>query len=101
MPIEPSIDQAVVRVSGEIDLSNVEELEKALERAVYRRDHVTVHVKDVTFMGLEGARALLRAADSLPKRGRLYVLGPSSPLLRVMEVLEASRHPKLVLLPEC
>ena len=101
MPIEPSIDPAVVRVSGEIDLSNVDELEQALGRAVFHRSHVTVRVQDVTFMGLEGARALLRAAETLPEHGRLYVMGPSPALMRVMGILEASRHPKLVLLPEC
>ena len=101
MPIEPSIDPAVVCVSGEIDLSNVGELDEALAKAVFRRSHVTVRVQDVTFMGLEGARALLRAAESLPEHGRLYVMGPSPTIMRVMDILEAARHPKLVLLPEC
>ena len=101
MSIDSNIDQSVIRVSGEIDLANVGQLERALDAAISRHPHVTVHVEDVTFMGLEGARALVRAAEALPDRGRLYVLGPSPQLMRVVDILVGSRFPKLVLLPEC
>jgi anti-anti-sigma factor len=101
VPIERSDDPAVVVVSGEVDLSNVDELVQALDRAISRHDHVTVHLADVTFMGLEGGRELVRAARRLPDRGRLYVVRPSAAVMRMMEILEASRERKLVLLPEC
>jgi anti-anti-sigma factor len=97
--MSPARDE--IRVSGEIDISNVSELEHALALATARHDHVTVHVEDVTYMGLEGARALLRAAQGLPRRGRLYVTRPSPQLVRVFEILETSLVPGLVLLPDC
>ena len=101
MPIQRSTDPAVVIVSGEIDLSNANELGEALDRAISRRDHVTVQLGDVTFMGLEGGRELVKAAQRLPERGRLYVVRPSAAVMRMMEILGASRARKLVLLPEC
>jgi anti-anti-sigma factor len=101
VPVETSPDLDEIRVSGEIDLSNVLELEDALLRALARHTHVTVHVEEVTYIGLEGARALLRAAQALPQRGRLYVTRPSAQLVRVLEILDAGRVPALVLLPNC
>jgi anti-anti-sigma factor len=94
-------DPSVIRISGEIDLSNLSELEAALEEAISQRDHVALHVWDVDFMGLEGARAVIRAAERLPQDGRLYVLGPRAGIMQVMAVLDASRVRQLVLLPEC
>jgi anti-anti-sigma factor len=101
LEIRPGADPSVIRISGEIDLSNVQELERALDRAISERDAVAVHVWEVSFMGLEGARVLVQAARRLPEHGHLYVVGPSAALMRTMEILEASRVRQLVLLPEC
>jgi anti-anti-sigma factor len=101
VPIEPSSNPEVVLVSGEIDLSNLGDMVVALDRAISHSRYVTVHLENVTFMGLEGARALMRAAESLPDGGRLYAIGPSQAIMRTMDILEASRLRKLVLLPEC
>jgi len=99
--IRSGADPSVIRISGEIDLSNVNDLDRALDRAMAERDDVAVHLWDVEFMGLEGARVLVQAAQRLPERGRLYVVGPSPPLMRMMEILDASQVKQLVLLPEC
>jgi anti-anti-sigma factor len=101
MAVETSANLDEIRVSGEVDLSNVVELEDALLAAIARHTHVTVHVEEVTYFGLEGARALIRAAQALPPRGRLYVTRPPRQLVRILEILDVARIPELVLLPNC
>jgi anti-anti-sigma factor len=79
---------AVVRVDGEVDLSNSEQLAEALRgSAVASAAGAVVDLTDVPFMDSSGLRVLLTAVrDGRPPL--LAVVEPESPVARLIELAE-------------
>jgi anti-anti-sigma factor len=69
VPAQPSGPWPVVRLRGEIDLANVEELYRVAEGAVSNRDAgLVVDLSGVTFLDSTGLRLLFRLARRLGDR---------------------------------
>ena len=83
----------IVQVTGEVDLTNVQQLEAALDRAS-RADQGTVVVAmgQTSYFDSKGVRALLRAAERLTvTRQHLVVVAPSGAIARrILEIAGAT-----------
>lgn len=70
----------VIRVAGEIDMSNVSELESAIEQAEAGapvRAVIVIDLRKVTFLGAESMRCLVSAHDRIAETGRsMRVVAP-------------------------
>ena len=93
-PLKISIERpngiAVVRVEGEVDLDNADNLSAALLTAGAEGDHgVVADLLGVPFMDSSGLKALLVASADLGDRLRL-ALSPGSPVLRLLDLVEVS-----------
>lgn len=85
-------------VSGEIDASNVNLLETALNHPVLAPSNLHVDLSQLTFCDLAGLRALVRAAQNLGSGRCLVVHGMPLQLRRVMELVGWSDLPNLLVL---
>jgi anti-anti-sigma factor len=85
----------LVRVNGEVDYSNSEELDSALRCAV--RDAPTGFVIDLTsveYMDSAGVQSLLSAYKGLMKSGgRLAVVVTDSNVKGILDIINANRLP--------
>jgi hypothetical protein len=77
-----------VRVSGEVDLDNVDLLEQALAIAAERSPDVCVDASGLTFIDVRGVNALFDAA----REHGIALLAARSPLRGMLETLDADRQ---------
>jgi anti-sigma regulatory factor (Ser/Thr protein kinase)/PAS domain-containing protein len=82
-----STDRGRIRVAGELDFSNVEELTAKLARVDPVGGRLLVDVTDVAFVGVCAARELVRAARAIDEPPRVMVRNPPQVLVRVLDVL--------------
>jgi anti-sigma B factor antagonist len=80
-------DAVVVRLSGEIDLSNAEELHRQIRQTVGDAPLVVVDLTGIAYIDSQGLRLLKRLSDQLDDDGaRLEVVAPPDCIAR--DVLE-------------
>src|SRR5579872_3731023 len=95
--IEEAHGLPLVEVSGEVDLTNVDQLEQSLEKAAQAdRGAVIVSLRDALYFDSRTIHALLRFADRLTvNRQQLLLVAPTagSPakILRIAGLTEALR----------
>jgi anti-anti-sigma factor len=83
-------DVVIIRLRGEIDLSNAEELQPRLERMVGDAREVAVDLTEIVFIDSRGLRLLHRLATMLAaKGGTLELIAPPESVAR--DVLEITR----------
>jgi anti-sigma B factor antagonist len=75
-------DGVRVKVEGELDLSNIDQLTKALDQAA--GELTVVDMAEVTFLDSTGVTALLRARDVV---AGLRIVTPSRPVARLLEIV--------------
>jgi len=83
----------IVRVSGEIDLSNADEVLTSIESAaVGNAPGLVVDLRELVYLDSAGVRLLFQASRSVASSGgRLVVLvAPDSPARRVLEIADAA-----------
>jgi len=83
----------VVRISGEIDLSNADAVLRSIEAAIDdQAPGLVVDLRELEFLDSAGVRLLFEAARLVTVvDGRFVALvGPGSPALRVLELAEAT-----------
>jgi anti-anti-sigma factor len=88
VPAQPGGSWPVVRLRGEIDLANVEELHRVAEDAVSNRDAgLVVDLSGVTFLDSTGLRLLFRLARRLGDRqqGLRLVVPEGARIARVLD----------------
>jgi len=84
---ERDSDSVVVRVSGEIDLSNVARLEQRLDAAVEGCTRVVIDLAAIEYIDSQGLRLLSRLANRLAEcNAKLEVVAPPGGVAR--DVLE-------------
>ncbi len=84
---EPGAHRALVRVTGEVDLTSVDELSAVLERVVAAgATDVRLDLEAVPFMDSTGLAALITAHTQLEGRGRVVVDQASTTVRRTFEV---------------
>jgi anti-sigma B factor antagonist len=83
MESEVEDGRVVVRLSGEIDLSNVEGLEAQIDGAIADARDVVIDLTAVEFIDSRGLRLLNRISASVAGRdGTLVVVAPSTCIAR-------------------
>jgi anti-sigma B factor antagonist len=88
--LEHATRDGILRVSGEIDLSNAEELERAIERAAGDGQEVLLDLSGVTFIDSSGLHAIRRAAASA-NCGPIVLVDAPSKVVRIIEIVGLDR----------
>jgi anti-sigma B factor antagonist len=81
-----TLDQGViaVRLGGEIDISNVEQVHELVEPVTeLGADQVIFDLSDLTFIDSSGLALLLSVADQVPS---VFLRSPSRPVMRIIQV---------------
>jgi anti-sigma B factor antagonist len=85
--IEPGADRVVVRIQGDLDMSNAEALGEALTKAGGAGDAVVADLTGVTFMDSSALSALVASARALSAADTRLTLGDRSSVVeRVLEI---------------
>lgn len=95
--LEITQDRDVFRLSGEIDLSNVDELSAALKAEVREGNHLVLDCTDLRFIDSTGMAALLSICKGLGASGRLTLRTVTPPVAKAAHVLGLDRVPNLEL----
>ena len=82
-------ERVVIRLGGEIDLSNVESLEAQIERAIVNAEWVVIDLSAIEFIDSSGLRLLKRISTSTDGKAPLVVVAPPGSIAR--SVLDVSR----------
>jgi len=93
--IEMFLDGRGIRLAGEVDMENVDRLEKALESLVARGGEVLVDCSALTFMDSTGFGVLINAAKALGDRGRVVLISPGEPIARTLNLMGVDLVPNL------
>ena len=81
---------SVIRLSGQIDLATASTLAAAFARC--DGPVVAVDLRDVSFMDVVGAHALVDAAEALRDDGCMIIHAPQPPVTKVIEVLRLTER---------
>ena len=85
---QPSVTSNVaLRLSGEIDLSNVQDLQCALEPAIHQGGPILIDVHELTFIDSTGIHAWVEAAKALKDRGCLVIHGEQKQLSKMLDLI--------------
>ena len=83
MQTESEDGRVVVRLSGEIDLSNVDDLEAEIGGAIAEAQNVVVDLTEIEFIDSRGLRLLKRVSTAVARSdGTLLVVAPASSVAR-------------------
>ncbi len=75
--------RVVVRLAGEIDLSNVDGLEAQIDSAIAHAHDVVIDLTEIDFIDSRGLRLLKRVSATVAGRdGTLLVVAPASSVAR-------------------
>ena len=75
--------RVVVRLTGEIDLSNVDGLEAQIDSAIAHAQDVVIDLSAIDFIDSRGLRLLKRVSAAVAARdGKLLVVAPASSVAR-------------------
>jgi anti-anti-sigma factor len=97
MPVPPEFScratvdhgEAVVAVSGELDMSTVPELSRSLAEVLDQHPHdLTLDLAGVEFIDSTGLTLLVRASNQLKQHeGTFHLTHPRPPIRRVLEIV--------------
>lgn len=82
--IEPISDRRGLRLSGELDASNVFSLTEPLEELVRADADLTIDLSDLGFIDSAGIHLLIRSAKALEGRGTMVVVCPEGAVRKVL-----------------
>jgi anti-anti-sigma factor len=86
-----------LRLEGEVDISNVEDLERALNEIPAGRN-LSLDLVGLTFIDVRGLHLLAQSAERLDRAGsRLILMSPPSFLQRHLRILGLDQFPNLQL----
>jgi anti-anti-sigma factor len=83
----PTRSKVALRLCGEIDVSNAEDLRSALEAGIEEGGPILIDVRELTFMDSAGVHVLVQAAEAMDDRGCLVIHGERRPLSRLLDLL--------------
>ncbi len=91
-----SIDRVdgMLRVAGQVDLSNVEGFRDALGEAAPNTSELVLDLSECTYMGSEGIGVLIETVKLLGD-GRLVLRSPSGILLKVLDLSGLGKLPNV------
>ncbi|MGH2661528.1 MAG: STAS domain-containing protein [Actinomycetota bacterium] len=97
LTITSTSDPRGLRLSGDIDASNVDQLETALAPEVQEDGDITLDVSELGFIGSAGIQVLVRTLINLEGRGRLIVVGAGATLKKLVGIMGLDGFPHLEL----
>jgi anti-anti-sigma factor len=89
--ISPLVDQAGLKLAGELDLGTVPRLKEALLDFA-STDGVRLDLSELTFLDSTGLHTILALARSRRGDGSVVLLNPSPAVMRVLEIVDIHRH---------
>lgn len=95
----PGEDSRTFRMVGELDLSCVDEVERALAAALTTPGDVTLDISQLTFMDSSGIALVVRCCQSLAGRGSLVLQSPTPMVQRLLDLCGLERIDNLKVLP--
>ncbi len=95
--LEVTRERDAFRLSGEIDLSNVDELATAVSGEIREGNHIVLDCRDLRFIDSTGMAALLSICKALGVSGRLTLRTVPAPVAKAAHVLGLDRIPNLEL----
>jgi anti-anti-sigma factor len=79
------------RLVGELDASNVGELQEALDPAVAEGGDLTLDLAGLAFMDSSGIQILVTTAHGLGDRGSLILVSPGTLVRRLLNLIPVDR----------
>jgi len=76
-----------LRLSGEIDLSNAQDLKDALDEGLEAGGSILIDVSELSFIDSAGVHIWVQAAEALRDRGCLVIHGEQKSLGRLLDLL--------------
>ncbi len=95
--LEITRDGDAFRLSGEIDLSNVDQLATSISSEVREGNHVILECADLRFIDSTGMAGLLKICKGLGVSGRLTLRTLPHPVAKAAHILGLDRVPNLEL----
>jgi anti-anti-sigma factor len=80
-----------LRLTGELDLARVNEVDAALKALVDQGGEITLDVEELLFMDSSGIQLLIRALQGLEGRGRIVLRRPGTGIKRLIDVMGLDR----------
>jgi stage II sporulation protein AA (anti-sigma F factor antagonist) len=87
-------ERGTLRLAGELDASNADELARALEQD--SSDELTLDLRELEFLDSSGLQVLIRAARRLEGRGHLVLVSPQEHVRRLFAVSGVDRVVRIV-----
>ena len=88
-------DPRGLRLSGELDLASVPDVDSVLRPLVEAGGDITLDVSELRFMDSSAVQLVIRAVQGLDGRGRLVLDRPVSTVKRLIEVMGLDRFENL------
>jgi len=90
--------RTIVRVSGEVDISNASDLQCVLEKAAGEaKDGLVVDTSQLSYIDATGIHAILAAWERVRDAGSILALVGGGPVIRLADVLGLDKLPSLLL----
>ncbi len=93
--LEITRDGDAFRLSGEMDLSNADQLATALSSEVREGNHLILECKDLRFIDSTGMAGILRLSKALGPSGRLTLRTLPPSVAKAAHILGLDRIPNL------
>jgi anti-anti-sigma factor len=94
LQVLPTSEPRTVRLVGELDASNAEELLDTLQ-ALDGEGDLVLNLAELTFIDSMGLRSLLRVATGLDNTGKLLLESPQRAVARSIELVGLEQAPNI------
>lgn len=95
LTVTPTSDPPGLQVAGDVDASNVDQLERALSPLVAGGGDITLDVSGLGFIGSAGIQVLVRALLGVEGKGRVIVTGAGAPFKKLVGIMGLDRFTHL------
>ncbi len=95
LTLTPTSDPSGLQVAGDLDASNVDQLERALSPLVAGAGDITLDVSALGFIGSAGIQVLVRALMEVEGKGRVIVTGASVSFKKLVGITGLDRFTHL------
>jgi anti-sigma B factor antagonist len=82
-----------LRLVGELDMSNADQLADMLAEIGAAGDQVILDMSELTFIDSSGVHVILRYAVSLDGRGPIVLLNPGPTVMKILQIVGADSMP--------
>ena len=95
LTVTPTSDPPGLQVAGDLDASNVDQLERALSPLVVGGGDITLEVSRLGFIGSAGIQVLVRTLIEVEGKGRVIVTGAGASFKKLVGITGLDRFTHL------